>query len=369
MIIAVSDPYFRRLHRTTARRAYRRALAAVFDVIVHRDQTNIQYLILLLLYHYGIGVATEDFMELKQMRYFWALAQELNFSRAAERLHMAQPPLTRNIRALEEELGVQLFTRTAKGAELTEAGQALLDEVPNILALARRAEEQTQLVGAGFVGRLDVGIFSSGTLNVIPRLMAEFHAARPEVKIALHNMSKTEQIEALRERRIAVGFNRLVPRADDLVVESVLRESFLVALYEDHPLCAKKSISLQDLNEQPMILYPNAPVHGLAQEVASAFRTEGVNLRVEQEVEDVVTCIALVASGYGICVTTESAANLRLPGVVYRPLKSRQLHDIELSCLYRREDKSPILHAFLSIVRGYRPKKPTLEPRASSQRR
>jgi DNA-binding transcriptional LysR family regulator len=299
-------------------------------------------------------------MDLKQMRYFLALAQELNFGRAAERLHIAQPPLTRHIRALEEELGTPLFVRTTKGAELTAAGQTLLEEVPNILALARRAEEQTQLAGQGYSGRLDVGIFSSGVLNVIPRLLAEFHTERPAVKIGLHNMAKAEQIEALRERRITIGFNRLVPDADDITVEPVLRERFLVALHDGHRLAAKKSITLRELDDEPMILYPNAPVHGLAQEVAAAFRSEGVRLRIEQEVQDVVTCIALVASGFGACITTESAANLRLPHVVYLPLQAKQLRYIELSCLYRRDDKSPILQAFVGLIRRFRSKRVSL---------
>jgi DNA-binding transcriptional LysR family regulator len=169
-------------------------------------------------------------------------------------------------------------------------------------------------------------------------------------------MSKAEQIAALRERRISIGFNRLVPDEEDIAVDWVQREAFLVALYEGHPLCKKKCVTLRDLDEERMILYPNAPVHGLAQEVTAAFRAESLQLRVEQEVEDVVTCIALVASRFGLAVTTESAVNLRLPGVVYRPLKSAQLRQIELSCLYRREDKSPILLAFLALIRSSRSK-------------
>lgn len=296
-------------------------------------------------------------MDLKQMRYFLALAQELNFGRAAQRLHITQPPLTRHIHALEEELGMPLFVRTTKGAELTAAGQALLDEVPNILMLAQRAEERTLLAGQGYAGGLEVGIFSSGVLNVIPQLLAEFHRERPGIKIGLHNMAKAEQIAALRERRITIGFNRLVPETEDIIVEPVLREPFLVAFHEGHRLHAKKTVSLRDLDDEPMILYPNAPVHGLAQEVAAAFRDEHVRLRVEQEVEDVVTCIALVASGFGVCITTESAANLRLPNVVYRPLNSRQLRHIELSCLYRRDDRSPVLQAFVALIRRFRSKR------------
>ena len=118
--------------------------------------------------------------------------------------------------------------------------------------------------------------------------------------------------------------------------------------------------ALADLDNERMILYPNAPVPGLAEEVAAAFRDEGVTLRVEQEVEDVVTSMALVASRFGICVTTESAANLRLPGVVYRPLKSRRLRAIELNCMYRRDDESPILAAFLALIRHSRTRRHAL---------
>lgn len=294
---------------------------------------------------------TGKHMDIKQMRYFLMLAQELNFGRAAEKLRITQPPLTRHIKALEVELGVSLFLRTPKGAELTEAGVALLEEVPNILSLTQRAEERAQLAQQGFIGRLDVGFFSSGVLNAIPRILGDFHKRSPRVKIGLYNMTKIQQIEALRERRIAIGFNRLVPDEDDLAVETVLREPFLVALYKGHRLCSQSSVSLQDLDDEPMVVYPNAPLHGLGQEIAAAFRTEGVRFRVEQDAEDIVTCIALVASGFGVCITTQSAETLCLPNVEYRPLKSKVLRDIELSCMYRRHDNSPILQAFLAQVR------------------
>ncbi|MEC5404914.1 LysR family transcriptional regulator [Paraburkholderia sp. MPAMCS5] len=293
-------------------------------------------------------------MDLKQMRYFQAVAEERNFGRAAERLHIAQPPLTRHIQALEAQLGVTLFLRSSRGAELTEAGETLLAEVPNILALAKRAEEQTQLAGQGLTGRLDVGIFSAGILQAIPQLLAAFHTERPQVKIGLHNLTKMQQLDALRERRINIGFNRLVPMADDIAVETVLEEPYLVALYEGHSLATKDAIRLGDLDGERMILYPNAPVHGLAQEIAAAFHDERITLRVEQEVEDVVTCIALVASRFGVCITTASAANLRLPGVVYKPLHSARLRHIALNCLYRRGDESPTLHGFLEVIDRFR---------------
>ncbi len=287
------------------------------------------------------------------MRYFLAVAEERNFGRAAERLHMAQPPLSRQIQALENELGTRLFVRTPKGVELTEAGQTLLAEVPNLLALAQRAAERTKLAGQGLVGRLDVGLFGSGVLDVIPRILARFHAARPQVRIVLHNMTKAEQLQALRERRITVGFNRLVPEEAGIDVRVVLREPLVVALPAGHPLAAKTALRLADLDAQPMITYPNVPMHGLAQEVAAAFKAEGVRLVVEQEVEDVLTAVALVASGFGLAVTTQSATNLRLPGVAFRPLSSRRLRDLELACLWRRGDPSPILAAFLEVLDGF----------------
>jgi len=292
-------------------------------------------------------------MDLRDMRHFLAVAEERNFGRAAERLHIAQPPLSRQIKALEDELGAALFIRTPKGVELTAAGQTLLDEVPNLLALAQRAKERTRRAGQGLIGQLDVGLFGSGVLDVIPRLLARFHAQRPEVKIRLHNLTKAEQLQALRERRLSVGFNRLVPEEEGLVIEPLLREALVVAMPEGHPLAVRPSIPLAELDGLPMILYPNIPMRGLAQEIVEAFRVEGVSLRIEQEVEDVLTAVALVASGFGLAVTTQSATSLRLPGVAFRPLVSRHLRSVELSCLYRRGDASPVLAAFLEVVHDF----------------
>ncbi|MGG2137427.1 MULTISPECIES: LysR family transcriptional regulator [Enterobacteriaceae] len=293
-------------------------------------------------------------MELKQMRYFMVLAEEHHFGRAAERLHITQPPLTRCIQALENELDTPLFTRVGKRTTLTVAGMALLDRVRTILALSSDAGEQVRLAGRGYIGQLDVGIFSSGIFNVIPQMLGAFHAQRPQVKIGLHSMGKAEQIAALRTKRICIGFNRLVPREPYIAVEWVRREPYIVALYENHPLCDKPLITLADLDGEPMILYPNSPMHGLIQVIASAFRAEGVRLFIEQAVDDVMTAVALAASGFGVSITTESASNLRLPGVVYRPLHSLELQDIELNCLYRKDDDSPILAEFLTLMRSLR---------------
>jgi len=292
-------------------------------------------------------------VEHRQIRYFLALAEELNFTRAAERLHMAQPPLTRQIRALEEALGFTLFTRTARGVTLTDAGQALREDLPKVLAMTDSALERARRASRGQIGRLDVGIFGSGVLDVIPRLLARFHTVRPDVRIVLHNLSKSEQIQALRERRISVGFNRLVPVEDDLEVETVMREPLVVALPQQHPLAERATLTIPDLAGLPLILYPNLPLPGLAQQIMQAFGREGVSLQVEHEVEEVLTAVALVAGGFGVCVTSASTAALRLPGVVYVPLHSAHLAEIELSCLYLRSNTSTVLAAFLGQVRTF----------------
>lgn len=286
------------------------------------------------------------------MQLFLAVAEEGHVGRAAQRLHMAQPPLSRHIQALEDELGVRLFTRAPRGMELTDAGALLADEARHLLALNRQTAERVKAAGQGIRGRLDVGLFGSGVLDVIPRLLARFHRERPQVRIVLHNLTKTEQLQALRERRIAVGFNRLVPPEPDLAIETLLREPLVVALPSTNPLAARSTISLTALSGMPMILYPNLPLHGLAHEVRAAFAAEGAELVVEQEVEDVLTAVALVAAGFGAAITTRSATNLRLPGVSFRPLQARTLGELELCCLWRRQDPSPVLAAFLESVRA-----------------
>jgi LysR family transcriptional regulator, benzoate and cis,cis-muconate-responsive activator of ben and cat genes len=150
-----------------------------------------------------------------------------------------------------------------------------------------------------------------------------------------------------------VGFNRLVPKEPDLVIDTLTREPMVVAINASHSLASKAQISLSDLDDQPLILYPNIPMRGLAQEVTDAFAKRKLRLRVEQDVEDVLTAVALVASGFGIAITTQSATNLRLPGVVFRPMPKGQLPDVELSCLYRKGDNTPVLVAFLQVVHAF----------------
>lgn len=288
------------------------------------------------------------------MSYFLAVAEELNFNRAAARLNMAQPPLTRQIKAIEEKIGTLLFVRKSTGVALTDAGRVLLAEIPTILDLGRRAQERARMAGKGLAGLLDIGVFGSPVLDLVPRLLMHMQRELPEVKFKLHAYGKPDQLQALREHRIAVGFTRIAADGPFVKAETVCREKLFVAMHETNALSKRRSLTLRDLEDEPLILYPNIPMPNMAQEVMNAFRTEKVRLNVSQMVEDMVTSVALVACGFGSCIVAESAKTLQLPGVAYRPLKSPTLRDIELACVYRRDDTSPVLAAFLEIVRSFR---------------
>lgn len=292
-------------------------------------------------------------IELRYLRYFIAVAEELNFRRAAERLHISQPPLTRQIQQLEADLGVALFARTPRGVELTPAGAVLLDEASNILALSERATERTQRAGQGQLGRLDVGIFGSGTFEIIPRLILAFRNAHPDVNVVMHNMSKADQIAALRERRLTVGFNRFVAEDADIAREVVRIESPMVAINRNHAYAKKEAVKFRELENEPLILYPRQPRPSFADRTISACHEEGFDPWIVQEVDDAVTAIALVSSGFGVCVVPESARNLKLPGVVYKPLSKTKPMVIDLCALYRKGDRSPLLASFLEIVRKF----------------
>lgn len=294
-------------------------------------------------------------MDLRHLRYFVTVAEERNIGRAANRLHISQPPLTRQIQQLEEELGVLLFTRTPRGMELTAAGEQLLTEARHIRALVEQATERTQRAGQGRLGRLDVAIFGSAILEVIPRLLERFCSAYPDVKVVLHSLNKHEQIEALRQRRINVGFNRMLAPLPDLASELVVTESLLLALSEGHPLAGEPTVSFRALAAHPLVLFPTGGRPSFIDKVVGLCQQAGFEPRIAQEVGDVVTAIALVARGFGACLVTESTAVLSLPGVVYRPLTDLpESARVDLSCIFRREDDAPALAAFLQVVREAR---------------
>lgn len=293
-------------------------------------------------------------MELRHLRYFVAVAKALNIGRAATALNISQPPLTRQIQQLEEILGAQLFVRSIKGVELTEAGKTLYAEAQNILALIDLAAERTRRASQGLIGRLDVGIFGSGMFDVVPRILLRFRNAFPEVNIVLTTMTKGEQVEALRQRRLNVGFNRLVSNYPGIRSQVVMWERLVVCVHKSNPLSRQAEISLMDLKEQPFILFPNVGRPNFVDFVTSQCQAYGFSPIVSQEVGDSVTGVALVSSGFGVCIVPESVGAFNASGVVFLPLKESPPVMIDVSCLYSPDHQSPILRAFLKVVDEFR---------------
>ncbi|MCL2658807.1 MAG: LysR family transcriptional regulator [Betaproteobacteria bacterium] len=294
-------------------------------------------------------------MDLRHLRYFLAVAEELNIGRAAARLCISQPPLTRQIRALEDELGVDLFVRTAKGVELTQAGEMFKVEAANIRMMIEAGIDRTRRVSAGRLGRLDIAIFGSAIYDTVPKLLQKFRCKLPDVSIVLHTMDKNEQIEALRQRRITVGFNRLVAPPADIGHELVATERLVVVLPEGHQHSAGKAVPFRALADSPMVLFPNVGRPNFVDHVIELCRQQGFEPDIAQVVGDAVTGIALVARGFGITVIPESAASsLQFAGTVYLPFADAPQAVVDISCLYRASDQSPLLHAFLAVVREYR---------------
>jgi len=294
-------------------------------------------------------------MDLRHLKYFLAVAEELNIGKAATRLHISQPPLTRNIRALEEEFGVDLFVRTTKGVELTQAGAMFKEEAANIRMLLEAAIDRVQRAGEGKLGRIDVAIFGSAIYDIIPKLLQDFKNKLPGVNIVLHTMNKSEQIEALRQRRITVGFNRMTSPEPDIGRELVATERLFVVLPEGHHLAKLVAIPFRALGEHPLVLFPNVGRPNFIDRVLELCKQQGFEPDIAQEVGDAVTGIALVARGFGITLIPESAATaVRVVGTCYRPLADAPQAVVDLSCLYRASDQSPLLQSFLTVVREYR---------------
>ncbi len=294
-------------------------------------------------------------MDLRKLKYFEAVAEEKHIGRAAKLLHISQPPLTRQIQQLEEELDVTLFTRTPKGMELTDAGELFRQEVKNIFALIEQATERTQKAGQGRLGRLDIATFGSGILDSIPQVLLAFKNAYPEVSIVLHQMDKGEQIKALRQKRISLGFNRMLSPLPDISSELVTTEPLLLAVSSSDPIAQLSEVPFDRLREMPLILYPTGNRPNFVDKTYRLCQLSGFTPTISQEVGDAVTAVALVGSGFGVCIVPESATVLSLPGVVYKPFVGAPDEAfVDLSCIFRKDDESPLLQAFLNTVKQYR---------------
>jgi DNA-binding transcriptional LysR family regulator len=260
-------------------------------------------------------------MELRQLRYFASVARTRNFSRASEELHIAQPPLSRQIQNLEAELGVQLLDRSSRPLQLTEAGRFFYDQSLQLIGRIDQIKEQTREIGSTGKTRFVIGSVASSLYGGTPDLIRRMRARWPELQIDILEMMSSEQITALKERRIDLGFGRV--RLTDPMIERVrLREEPLVlAIPVEHALARTKSpVKWSVLNEETLILYPSQPRPSFADEVLSLLADARVTPAAIREVRELQTAMGLVAAGLGIAVVAASAHRLRSSDVVFRPI-------------------------------------------------
>jgi DNA-binding transcriptional LysR family regulator len=287
-----------------------------------------------------------------QLRYFIAVAEHLHFGRAAEVLHISQPPLSRAIRGLEERLGVDLFLRTRRRVELTPEGARLLEEAKRMTGQLERVVLELRGIRSGERGRLRIGFVSLADYGVLPALLKAAKAARPGVAFALREMLSPEQAVALAAGELDFGF-LLPPVSESGALEHIVvqRERFLAALPSSHRLARQRgALSVRALVDDPFVMVPRVIAPGLYDIVAGLVAKAGFSLNVAQEAIQMQTVVSLVSSGLGVALVPESVANLGRQGVVYRPLADKHPR-LDLWLAWRRGSIGATVRDFATTAR------------------
>jgi len=293
-------------------------------------------------------------MELRHLRYFVAVAEELHFGRAAERLRIAQPPLSRQIRDLERELGTPLFERVPRGVELTAAGRAFLPEARLTLAQAERAQRSAQRAARGETGRLRVGFVEAATHSgILPDVLSFFRAHLPSVGLSLFELYALRQAEAFQDGRIDVGLLHSPPldAARWLRVEPFYREPVILAVSKVHPLAARARLTLGALAEESFVSFPRVVAPEMYDEIIARCRAAGFSPRIVQEATGWHTLASLVSAGVGIGFVPRSIAEFEQAGVVYRPVRGLAV-EMSLAAVWKRAERSPVRERFVMALKA-----------------
>lgn len=269
-------------------------------------------------------------MELRQLEYFMAVAEELHFGRAAARLHISQPPLTVHIKRLEEELGVSLFDRTSRRVSLTAEGARFRDLIRPILQELDEAVEDIREIKAGRRGRVRVGFVSSASYELIPAGVRDVRLQHPGIHLDLQPMATGEQVEALLESRLDVGIMRDAPLQAGLQFTTLLTEQMVAVLPANHGLASKSAVSPAELIEMPLVLFPYQSMPGYVTNIMEIFHPLGHPPRVVQRAVNQENVMGLVAAGVGASVLPASFSSFSFPGVVTKPISTRPSTRLEL---------------------------------------
>jgi DNA-binding transcriptional LysR family regulator len=292
-------------------------------------------------------------MELRHLRYFAAVAEERHFGRAARRLHMAQPPLSRQIQALEEELGLQLFERSRRRVDLTPAGLVLQERVRRVFAELERAVDDARRASLGETGHVAVGYVSSLAYSGIAPLLRDFRAREPLIEVSLRELPPQQQLDALQDGSLHVGFVRS-PVEDENVAKHVLRrERLVVALPADHRLAKRRRIDLAALAHEPFVMFPRSRGPTFYDHLITLCRAAGFSPRIALEAPQ-LDLLSLVIAGFGVAILPDSMRALGRAELVLRPIVGNPT--TELSVVWRSGAVAPAVQRFLDFVgkRGLR---------------
>jgi len=294
-------------------------------------------------------------IELRQLRYFVTVAEEMHFGRAARRLHMTQPPLSQAIRQLEHALGdVALFERTSRSVALTAAGAALLPEAQRLLQQAAALPELMRRTAAGASGRLSLAFVSTADYSVLPPFLREFRAAYPDVAIELREATTDVQLDELMQQHIDVGL--LIPPLPERVKAELdylplIAEPLILAAPQGlRALRGKRKAMLRDVAAMPLIVFPRRIAPAFHDAILACYHDAGLAPHIGQEAIQMQTIIGLVSAGMGIALVPQSVSNLKRPGVDYLPL-TQKAPLVETGLAWRRDNASPVLRAFIELLR------------------
>jgi len=293
-------------------------------------------------------------MELRHLRYFVAVAEELNFTKAAEKLRLAQPSLTRQIHNLEEELGVRLLDRTRNQVSLTEEGKSFLVDARRLVALSLESVMAVQRFSRGESGQLNLGYLFKFNFDLLPATLATFYQTYPEIAVNLFDMSPAEQLRTLEARKIDLGFVGLRPPASfknmaALKWECVARHNIVVVLPARHPLVKKSKIMMRDLKPLFFVAMSEQTHPGSHDWLSGLCQQAGFTPRILQDVELESGIMTFVAEGLGVTLAREQIKNLPHPGVVFRPLVTAAKADYWIA--WHRENRSKALGQYIEIVK------------------
>jgi DNA-binding transcriptional LysR family regulator len=292
-------------------------------------------------------------IELRHLRYFVAVAEELHFGRAAQRLHLAQPPLSQQIRKLEQMIGYPLFTRTSRSVSLTVAGEAFFESARRTLRNVQRDIDETRSIGRGEVGSLHIGFVGSGMLTNLPAIFRTYSEAYPRVRLYLHESFTARVIEGLENGTLDAGILRDGDPVTGLEVTTILSEPFVAVLPVNHPRARQKSISPAALRHEPFVYYPRSAGTRAFEKPLTIFEKHGFRPQIVQEASHWLTILRLVGAGLGVSVAPECVRRIASPDVVCVALRdTKVLSNMELARL-AGESRS-IVERFAQIVESAR---------------